>query len=124
MNADKRKFLRVNYPCSITVWRQDGSADVVMANTANISVGGICVYFNETLILGSLLEIKIDNFFEGRPLRCHGKVVRSQPDKTHKNNHQKYYEIGIEFSEMEQDQRAYLAVFIERLMALELRSKS
>ena len=119
MRADQRKFPRVNYPCSITVWREDGSIDVVMANTANISVGGICVYFNEALILGTPLEIKIDNFFEGGPLKCKGKVVRCQPDKTHKSEWQKYYELGIEFLEMGQDQHKYLAGFVERLMELE-----
>ena len=72
----KRKFPRVNYPCSITVWRQDGSSEVVMANTANISCGGICVFFNEALALETILDIRIDNFFEGNPLKCRGKVVR------------------------------------------------
>lgn len=121
MKACNRKFLRVNYPCSITVWRQDGASDVVMANTANISAGGICVYLNEALIVGVLLEIKIDNFFEGRALKCQGRVVRCQPDKTHKSGHQKYFEIGIEFLEMETDQCVYLAGFVERLKALEIK---
>ena len=123
MSAGKRKFPRVNYPCSITVWRQDGTSDVVMANTANISVGGICVYLSEALMLESLLEIKIENFFEGSPLRCKGKVLRCQPDRANKSGYQKYFEIGIEFIEMKQDQRDYLAGFVERLMALEAKSK-
>ena len=122
MDAGKRKFLRVNYPCSITVWRGDGSSDVIMANTANISAGGICVYLNETLVLGSLLEIKIDNFFEGRALRCKGKIVRCQPDKHHKSDHQKYYEVAIEFLDMKVDQRDYLTGFVERLLALQTKN--
>ena len=69
--------------------------------------------------MGSLLEVKIDNFFEGGPLKCKGKVVRCQSDKTHKSEWQKYYELGIEFLEMDQDQHKYLVVFVERLMELE-----
>ena len=57
MTDNKRKFARVNYPCSITVWRDEGYTDVIMANTANISAGGICVYLNQILPI----EIKIED---------------------------------------------------------------
>lgn len=119
----KRKFPRVNYPCSITVWRQDGSSEVVMANTANISGGGICVFFNEALALETLLDIRIDNFFEGNPLKCRGKVVRCKADTSTVSSRQKFYEVGIEFLEMDDNQRQYLLGFVERLMGLEAKSK-
>ena len=118
-----RKFSRVNYPCSITVWRQDGSSEVVMANTANISGGGICVFFNEALALETVLDIRIDNFFEGNPLKCRGKVVRCKADTSSVNSRQKVYEVGIEFLEMDDNQRQYLLGFVERLMGLEAKSK-
>lgn len=94
-----------------------------MANTANISGGGICVFFNEALAVETILDIRIDNFFEGNPLKCRGKVVRCKPDISTVNSRQKFYEIGIEFLEMDDNQRQYLLVFVDRLMNLELKSK-
>ena len=123
MKDSKRKYPRVNYPCAITVWRQDGSSEVVMANTANIGGGGICVFFNEALAVETVLDIRIDNFFEGNPLKCRGKVVRCKIDTSNPNSRQKFYEVGIEFLEMDDAQRQYLLGFVERLMGLEAKSK-
>jgi c-di-GMP-binding flagellar brake protein YcgR len=120
----KRKFPRVNYPCSITVWREDGSSEVVMANTANISGGGVCVFFNESLALETRLEIKIDNFFEGNPFKCRGKVVRCKADDTSANTRQTFFEIGIEFFDMDDAQRQYLLGFVDRLLELEAKRRS
>lgn len=118
MQESKRKYPRVNYPCSVTVWRQDGSSEVVMANTANIGGGGMCVFLNEALALETVLDIRIDNFFEGGPLKCRGRVLRCKADVSSTQKRQKFYEIGIEFIEMDDAQRLYFLGFVERLMAL------
>ena len=123
MRDCKRKYPRVNYPCAITVWKQDGASEVVMANTANIGGGGMCVYLNETLSTGTVLDIKIENFFEAKPLKCRGKVVRCRADSSATNGRQKFYEVGVEFIGMDDDQRAYLLGFVQRLMELEAKRK-
>lgn len=120
----KRKYPRVNYPCSITVWREDGSSEVVIANTANISGGGICVFFNEALAVETRLEIKIDNFFEGNPFKCRGKVIRCKADAANSTGRQKFFELGIEFFDMDEAQRKYLLGFVDRLLELEGKRKS
>jgi len=94
-----------------------------MANTANLSVGGLCVYLNRSITVGKKLEIKIDNFFEGGPLKCIGRVVRCQEDAKFKDPRQKFYEIGVEFSEMETTQRQYLEGFVQRLIDMETKRK-
>jgi c-di-GMP-binding flagellar brake protein YcgR len=119
MSIDKRQFARANYPCSITVWHEDGAGEVIMANTANISVGGLCVYLNRSVEPGKKLEIKIDNFFEGGPLRCFGRVVRCLEDTAWKDSRQKFYEIGVEFNQIDEKQRQYLEGFVQRLLDLE-----
>ena len=114
----RRKYPRANYPCSITVLRHGAASEVIMANTSNIGAGGICVYLNEVLAIDTELEIRIDNFFEGSPLKCRGKVLRCKHDPTAVQKRQKFYEIGIEFFEMDDAQRLYLLGFVERLMHL------
>lgn len=123
MNDRKRKYPRVNYPCAITVWKRDGASEVIMANTANLGAGGMCVYLNETIAPETELDIKIDNFFEANPLKCHGKVVRCREDKSAAAGRQKFYEVGIEFISMDDDMRFYLSGFVERLMDLEGKRK-
>jgi hypothetical protein len=124
MSSDKRKFARANYPCSITVWHDDGASEVIMANTANISVGGLCVFLNQPIASGKRLEIKLDNFFEGNPLKCTGRVVRCKEDPAQTSPRQKFYEIGVEFVEIPENQRAYLTGFVERLLELEAKKKA
>jgi c-di-GMP-binding flagellar brake protein YcgR len=118
MPVDRRKFARVNYPCSVTVWHEDGAIEVILANTANISAGGLFMYLNRSISVGKKIEIKIDNFFEGSPLKCLGRVVRCQEEKNNKDPRQKFYEIGVEFTQVDDQQRQYLEGFVQRLFGL------
>jgi c-di-GMP-binding flagellar brake protein YcgR len=123
MSQEQRKFVRANYPCSITIWHDDGSSEVIMANTANISAGGLCVYLNRSIGVEKRLSVRIDNFFEGNPLKCAGRVVRCQEDQKQKDLRQTFYEIGVEFDMIEDKQREYLRGFVARLLELEAKKK-
>ena len=90
-------FAGVHSFSQVTVWHDDGASEVIMANTANISIGGLCVYLNQIITLGKRLEIRIDNFFEGSPLTCVGHVVRCKEDPAQTSPRQKFYEVGVEF---------------------------
>ncbi len=95
-----------------------------MANTANISIGGLCVYLNQVIALGKRLEIRIDNFFEGSPLTCVGQVVRCKEDPAQTSPRQKFYEVGVEFKDIPDNQKSYLVGFVQRLLELEARKNA
>jgi c-di-GMP-binding flagellar brake protein YcgR len=123
MTQEKRKFVRVNYPCSVTLWHSDGTNEVILANTANISAGGLCVYLNRAASPGTRLDLRIDNFFEGNPLKCAATVVRCREDEKTKDAKQKFYEVGVEFNNLNADVRQYIEGFVRRTMDLETYKK-
>lgn len=81
------------------------------------------MFLNEALVMDTLIDVRIDNFFEANPLKFRGKVVRCKADSTATNSRQKFYEVGVEFIAIDDDQRAYLLGFIQRLIDLEEKHK-
>jgi hypothetical protein len=122
MTPDLRKFARANYPCSITVWRTETS-EVILANTANISAGGLCVFLNHASSVGDLLEVKIDA--EEKGLNYFGEVVRCREDgaKQTTSPKQKFYETAIKFCAVDDKDRQDLVKFVQKLIALEKSNK-
>ena len=101
-DANRRKYPRANYPCQLTLWMDNGLNETILANTANIGLGGICVHLNEAMDGGAKVDIELN--FTNRPLpfRCHGTVVRCVKEN------EKFYNIGIEFEPLTELKYAFL----------------
>ena len=118
---NKRKFPRADYPCSLTVWRQDGDQGVVLAHTANIGAGGLCVHLNQALAPGLALDIRIDFPSHSTPFKCKGKVVRCEESPDGKG--QLFYAVGVEFESMDEVKQAYLQGVVSDLIALHAKTQ-
>ncbi len=110
MSEEKRKFARANYPCSLTILSEDGTEDVVMAYTANISAGGVMVYLNSFKAVGKNVDVRIND--TQTAIDCHGRVVRCQDDP---NATGRFYGVGIEFTDMGEQDRQMLIDLLQRL---------
>jgi hypothetical protein len=115
-DANRRKYPRANYPCQLTIWLANGQETVLLANTANIGTGGLCVYLNEEVTVGTKVDIQLQFTDEtSTPFKCRGAVVRCQKQ----NN--KYYDVGVQFEPLGELKHAFLDGKISELMALEKR---
>ena len=113
---NKRKFPRADYPCSLTVWRQGGDQDVILAHTANIGAGGLAVHLNQKLPVGATLDIRIDFPSHSTPFKCKGRVVRCEESADAEGK--PFYVVGVEFEAMDEVKQAYLQGAVSDLIAL------
>ena len=118
---NKRKFPRADYPCSLTVWRQDGSQEAVLAHTANIGAGGLCAHLSQRLVPGSLLEVSIEFPNQSTPFKCKARVVRCEENWDGQGK--KFYAVGAEFQPMDEVKQAYLEGAVSDLIAMHAKAK-
>jgi c-di-GMP-binding flagellar brake protein YcgR len=115
---NRRKYPRVNYPCQLTMWLTEGNNETVLANTANIGLGGLCVYLNQGISVGTKVDIQLNFTDTTTPFKCRGSVVRCLQES------EKFYNIGIQFEPLSELKTAFLDGKISELIALEKKAKS
>ena len=103
---NRRKFPRVNYPCLVIVANKDGEKESLLTHTENIGIGGICVILKQNLAMFAKVTMEIDLLDLKDHIRCLGKVVWNVRRKNEEDRKPLYYDIGIEFDNMnEKDQK-------------------
>ena len=117
-DANKRKYPRANYPCRLTLWLGHGSNETIMANTSNIGLGGLCVYLNSEIPVGTKVDIQLNFPQPTTPFRCTGVVVRYEQEN------EKSYKIGIQFDPLGDVKQAFLEGKIAEIIAAEQKGKS
>ncbi len=110
-DANKRRFPRANYPCSLTIW-QEGGLDTLLANTANIGAGGLSVHLDQRLEIGLKVDIRVD-FSKTETFQCCGRVLRCQENQP--SGSPKFYAVAIVFEGLDEEKVFYLKKQVERL---------
>ena len=119
--ANRRRYPRINYPCSITVWRMNQPEEVVMAHTANVGAGSLFVHLNQRMFSGVRVEVKIEFPKAEEAFKCFGKVLRCQDPLSH--DEQKFFAVAIEFEDLKPDQQETLDAIISSMLAQEAKRK-
>ena len=119
---NKRKFPRANYPCSLTMWSENGNSQVIMGYTANIGAGGLCVHITQELLIHSYVEVRIEFPSQTTPFKCKGKIAHC--DKYVDPQGKKFYAIGVEFEAMDEVRQAYLMGVVSDLITLNEKAKN
>ena len=112
-DSNKRRYPRANYPCQLTMWVDHGPAETILANTANIGLGGLCVHLNQGIDVGARVDIQLQFRNPTTPFKCSGRVVRSVKEN------EKFYNIGIEFDPLSELKFAFLDEKVTELIDLE-----
>ncbi len=101
---EKRRFPRVNFKSPVR-YHVRGEPDFENALSSNISEGGIGFINNKFLAPSMLVMLEINVL--SRVLRPVGKIVSSLPLPHSERNR-----LGIEFVEMDHDDKRYLQNFV------------
>ncbi|MCR4337498.1 MAG: PilZ domain-containing protein [Candidatus Omnitrophica bacterium] len=112
---NRRKFPRVSCPCMVTLRNSEQGQETFLTHTENVGVGGVGVVIKKQLKLFSPVTLELDPLDLGNNIKCHGKVVwvvRRRNEDPHKPM---FYDIGIEFADMGEEDRERLSNIIERL---------
>ncbi len=110
---EKRKFVRFSANIKVE-WTIPSPfpppAKGVTDKIKDLSRGGVCLHVDKKLNTGKIIQLKI-NLPTGKEVNLKGKIVRVS-DLTQSLKEQPVYEIGIEFQEMDNDDRETLEKFI------------
>ena len=113
---DRRKFPRVMYPCMVKVISSDGSHESILTHTENVGQGGLCVTLKNGLKLFTPVEIEVDLLGIDKHIYPKGKVVWNVRRKSVEAIKPMFYDIGIEFTEIDKRDQEYLKETLQLLI--------
>ena len=96
-NSNRRRYPRAHFVCQLTVWRTDGSSEVLMTETTNIGAGGVGVRLDKILRIDTMVELRIEFTQPAIPLKCRAKIARCDPIVS-----SPLFEVGIEFAGLDE----------------------
>lgn len=114
---NRRKFPRVIYPCLIVIQNgEDSARDVILTHTENIGIGGVCVVLKQNLRMFSPVDIELDLLDLESHIKCRAKVVWNVQRKSDAKNKPLFYDIGLEYEDLEEKERERLDRIVKRLV--------
>jgi hypothetical protein len=110
MDFNRRRYPRANYPCRLTMWPANGSNETILAYTANIGAGGLCVFLNGFTNVGTKVDIELDFPNSTTPFKCKGTVVRCVKED------EKFYDTGIQFDSLDDLKFSFISSQVSDLL--------
>ncbi len=114
---NRRKFPRVIYPCLVVIQNgQVDDRDIILTHTENIGIGGVCVILKTDLKMFSHVDLELDLLDLENHIRCQGKVVWNVQRKDDAKDKPLFYDIGIEFEDLDTKEQERLDRIVKRLV--------
>ena len=107
---NRRKFPRVLFPCLIKIC---GNEDAMLTHTENVSTGGVRVILKSSVAMGTAIEVEIDLMDTQEHFCSKGTVVWSEQRKSTETVKPNFFDIGVEFSGVNQVDQRRLALIID-----------
>jgi hypothetical protein len=110
---ERRLFPRAQYSCRLLI---SNSGEVIEGNTENLGAGGICVALKKELTRNASISMEI--FIEpNRALKCEGYVAWVLKRLDAVDNKTVFFDTGVKFFSLRENDRAYLSKLVERINA-------
>ena len=113
--VEKRKFIRARFPCKILIYSFPEHA--VSTHTENISAGGVRVIVGEKIETGKIVGIEIH--LKENKIVCKGKIAWVVDKKSPYRRGIFYHDTGIEFFEINDQDRNMINMTIEKMLCPE-----
>jgi len=101
---ERRRFVRVAFPCRMTLAGQD--AAVIVTTTRNLGVGGLNVITPQALGIGQTISLELT--VGSSRITCCGKVVWVLEKSG-------AYDVGMEFHKISDQDRRVIAGFVDSI---------
>ena len=112
---NRRKNVRVRFPSLIILKSKGGEKEILLTHTENIGIGGVCVILKKQIELGSHVEMEIDLLDMDNHIKCKGEVVWSIQRQDSEEQKPFFYDTGVEFSCISDEERQRILEIIKRL---------
>lgn len=112
---DRRKFPRVSYPCLVTIRDENDKQNTLLTHTDNIGIGGVCVIVKQNIKIFTPVDIELDLMDMGNHIKCKGKVVWNVRRKADDSQKPLFYDLGIEFNQLTDEQLKQVEDVLKKL---------
>ncbi len=113
---NRRKFPRVMYPCLVTIRHEKGEQQVILTHTENIGIGGICVILKNSIKMFAPVGVEMDMLDMDEHIVCEGRIVWSVRRKDFEQEKPSYYDIGIEFVNLLDENQKRIEAIVKKLV--------
>lgn len=113
--TDRRKFLRADYPCMITLRKNVAPAQAVLTHTQDISIGGLQALIGKKIEVTTEVDLEIDLKDTLPNMVVKGIVSRVKEVSSGQEGKPPRYVIGIRFSELSAENRARIQHVVDHL---------
>ncbi|MCD4780159.1 MAG: PilZ domain-containing protein [Candidatus Omnitrophica bacterium] len=114
--CDRRRFVRVNYPCLVVLKKAADKKNIILTHTENIGVGGICVILKQDLKKFASVDLEIDLMDMDQHIQCTGKIVWNVRRRELEDKKPSYFDIGIEFDDVNDQDKKRLRRVVDKLV--------
>lgn len=112
---DTRRGVRVAFECVVIVRKKETSL-VFRTQTENISIGGVCVILDKTLLKNTPVEVELFLPDDPIPITCGGKVAWSFRRNEYSKKKPSQFDTGLEFAVITDEDKSRLKRIIEELL--------
>jgi len=109
--AEKRRFVRADFPCSITIHLP--KKKTISSHTENIGAGGLRVIISARLEIGDMVGLEI--YLDDKPITCEGRVVWMIEKVNPISGKTIMYDIGIEFYKIDGEDQNIIKTLVEAI---------
>ena len=109
---ERRRFVRLSTLVKVEYAVIGKSSEELSSSTKNISLGGICLFLDDMVDMGTILELKMFIAQESLPINAMGKVVWIEEFGLGEEDKRKHIEAGIEFIRISDADRERLSQYI------------
>ena len=113
--VDRRKFLRADYPCLITMRKSTPPQEAILTHTEDISITGVRILAPKKLPMMAEIDLELDLKDTLPTVISRGMVKRVKEIAPSGQGKRVRYDIGIEFVGLSEVQRVRIKKIIERV---------
>lgn len=112
---NRRRFPRVKFPCLVILENDLEQKEPLLTHTENIGVGGVCLVINRDIPVFTDIGVELDLLDLEDHVKCVGKVVWNVQRNPNTEQRPLFYDLGIEFQDIDEGVRARINEVVERL---------
>jgi len=115
-SKERRKFIRVKYPCEITIRKPQ--KHMISTHLENISSGGIRFIIKERIEPSSVVDLDLYGIAK-EPIVCKGIMKWIFTKKDPYNQDRLLYDVGVEFSRIKKEDVAEIKKLVVSIASSE-----
>lgn len=114
--VDRRKFVRAEYPCLITVRKNTPPPQSVLTHTEDIGVGGVRVIIRKQIEIMREVDLELDLKDTMPTVLSKGVIAWAKEIPLARKGESLHYDIGIRFLALKNEDRRRIETIVEHLL--------